>query len=223
MSFPVLAHRADAFYNRRVQESGYSPYYFAFGVPDAPPGVPETYEGEMTYGEEIDLQRDLVRTAVVARDEARANVASNKAQRDHVRAILSERKALSRIYAKGDWVLLVRNRSNKQEPYYSGPYCVTKCHAGNSYDLSTPGGVALIGRQHGQQLFPAYAAEGQPIRSLWYASKRLLQQDRQRLAKLVDQWRELDENGVDGTGSEKAATHADDETEWAPAIAQSAE
>ncbi|KAI0992236.1 hypothetical protein K3495_g15950 [Podosphaera aphanis] len=55
---------------------------------------------------------------------ARSYVASVKAARAEVRSYLQEKKGLTRVYAPGDWVLPVRQRNNKFEPYYDGPWAI---------------------------------------------------------------------------------------------------
>lgn len=44
-----------------------------------------------------------------------------RASRDAVRSYTQAKKALLRVYAPGDWVLRVRQRSHKHEPFYDGP------------------------------------------------------------------------------------------------------
>jgi len=66
------------------------------------------------------------------------------------------------------------------EPFYDGPWVVISSHAGNTYTLASPGGIRLRNKYNGAILFPAYVQDGHPERSLWYASKRMLQQDRAR-------------------------------------------
>ena len=78
-----------------------------------------------------------------------------------------------------------RQRRYKLEPYYDGLYAVVLTHRGNTYTLRTPGGITLQNRYNGDLLFPAYTRENQPVRSLWYASRQLLQQDRERQAATV--------------------------------------
>lgn len=90
------------------------------------------------------------------------------------------------MYSRGDWVLRERQRRNKSEPFYDGPFLVKEAHHdGNTYILQTPGSQILENKYHGQKLFPAYVRDGQLVRSLWYGSKRLLEMDRARLAKLL--------------------------------------
>ena len=69
------------------------------------------------------------------------------------------------------------------EPYYDGPFQVTEALEKNVYALRTVAGTALKGRYHGDRLFPAYVSDMQPVQSLWYGSKRLLQMDRERYQK----------------------------------------
>lgn len=50
-----------------------------------------------------------------------------KAVRDRTRVNLQEKKALMRIYTPGDWVLRVRQRKHKFEPFYDGPRAIASC------------------------------------------------------------------------------------------------
>jgi len=195
-SFPTVLSRTLEIYNHRPSHTGYAPVYLALGrEPDIQARVHATHEvyvREPTEQEEMACVKDLVRSSIVQRQQARQAVASGKATRDQLRAYLAEKKARTRVYGKGDWVLKQRQRQHKAEPYYDGPYCIAATHRDGAYTLRTPGGIALRNRYHGQQLFPAYAIDGHPVRSLWYANKRLLEQDRARLARLEAPWRATD-------------------------------
>jgi hypothetical protein len=144
----------------------------------------QPYTREPTEAEEAAFARDLV-SGQHATSE-RHYVASLKATRDAVRSRLQEGKALHRIYMVGDWVLKVRNRSTKGEPFYDGPWLVRSVHHGNTYTLASPGGIVLEARYNGALLYPAYVADGHPERSLWYASKTLLEADRRRQLNKVN-------------------------------------
>lgn len=104
-----------------------------------------------------------------------------------LRAYTQGKKAQLRIFAPRDWVLRVHQRGHKHEPYYDGPWAIASCHPGNTYTLRSPGGIIFQGgtKYNGTNLFPAYVRDGHPVRSLWYASKRLLEEDRARLDKLA--------------------------------------
>lgn len=153
-----------------------------FGInPPSEQPVFETYERDPTPQEEIIWAQELARTH--AAPIARSYVASAKTVRDRTRAYLQEKKGLLRTYAKGDWVLRVRQRKDKSEPFYDGPWTITACHDNNTYSIASPGGVGMRHRYNGTHLFPAYVSEGHSVQSLWYASKTLLEQDRKRIAE----------------------------------------
>ena len=183
----VMLQDALNIYNRREQETGYSPYFLMFGVaPSFPLDQPPTlapYVREPSPQEEVQFAQELVATD--AAGHARRESTSMRASRSQIRAYLQEKKAHHRVYGKGDWVLRQRERKHKQEPFYDGPWLVVNCHAGNTYTLASPGGIKLNNRYNGTRLFPAYVRDGHPVRSLWYASKRLLEQDRQRIRESV--------------------------------------
>jgi hypothetical protein len=180
-----LLPKALYIYNRRPGLHGYSPYFLLYGVnplQEQQESQFGTYIREPTEAEEAAFARELAKQEHV--NAERRYVTSLKATRDAVRAKLQEAKAYYRTYETGDWVLRVRQRKHKLEPYYDGPWAITAAHAGNTYTLASPGGIQLRNRYNGAMLFPAYVQDGHPERSLWYASKRLLQQDRDRqLAK----------------------------------------
>jgi len=70
---------------------------------------------------------------------------------------------------------------HKQEPFFDGPFVIIAVnHQANSYSLATPNGKLLENDYNGKLLFPAYVLDKQPLRSLWYSSKRLLDLDRRR-------------------------------------------
>jgi hypothetical protein len=173
-------------YNRRPGPHGYSPYFPMYGVPptERAPQHTQPYIREPSQAEEIAFAQDLVRRQHATTE--RHYVASLKASRDAIRARLQEGKALHRIYMVGDWVLKVRHRATKHEPFYDGPWLVRTVHRGSTYSLASPGGITLESRYNGALLYPAYVTDGHPERSLWYANKRLLEQDRQRQLEAVD-------------------------------------
>lgn len=182
----VSVRRAVALYNRTPKPSGYSPFFLLFGT--TPPTQRDAsstasvaaYVRDPTDQEESAFDKELVQhhEAPIARLRANGLAAS----RDRTRAYLQEKKALLRTYAPGDWVLRVRQRGHKHEPYYDGPWAVMSCHSGNTYKLRSPGGIVLTSKYNGTNLFPAYVADGHPVRSLWYASKTTLAKDREGIA-----------------------------------------
>ncbi|KAI0996090.1 hypothetical protein K3495_g12091 [Podosphaera aphanis] len=157
--------RSTVIYNRRVGPSGYSPYFLLFGT--QPPGQQMTfaaYTRDPTPGEDQAWAQELALQH--AAPIARSYVASAKAIRAKVRSYLQEKKGLTRVYAPGDWVLRVRQRTNKFEPYYDGPWAIAACHLGNTYSLISPGGFPMANKYNGSNLFPAYVRDGHPVRSL---------------------------------------------------------
>ncbi|KAI0997924.1 hypothetical protein K3495_g10267 [Podosphaera aphanis] len=121
------------------------------------------YNREPTIMEEKSFAQDLVKAH--AAPLVRSYVASLKCARDTVRAFTQEKKALLRVYAAGDWVLRVRSRNHKHEPFYDGPWLITPSHENNTYSLSSSGGVDLANRYNGSNLFPAYVQDGHPVQS----------------------------------------------------------
>ncbi|KAI0991794.1 hypothetical protein K3495_g16393, partial [Podosphaera aphanis] len=175
----ALVH-ASTIYNRRVGPSRYSPYFLLFGT--QPPQQQLTFTA---YCRDPTPEEDRIWTQELAKRHpapiARSYVASVKAARAEVRSYLQEKKGLTRVYAPGDWVLRVRQRNNKFEPYYDGPWAIASCHPGNTYSLISPGGLLMANKYNGTNLFPAYVRDGHPVKSLWYGSNRLLQSDHSRL------------------------------------------
>ena len=136
------------------------------------------YTREPTSKEEAVFARELVRQGHAHRE--REYITSLKATRDEVRARLQEKKALIRVFETSDWVLRTRQRGHKMEPFYDGPWAIVSSHVGNTYSLASPRGIRLRNKYNGALLFPAFVQDGHPVRSLWYASKRMLEQDRAR-------------------------------------------
>ncbi|KAI0995310.1 hypothetical protein K3495_g12872 [Podosphaera aphanis] len=141
------------------------------------------YTREPTEQEDLEWAKELARSH--AAPTARSYVASIKATRDQTRAYLQDHKALMRTYAPGDWVLRTRQSRCKLEPFYDGPWAISACHANNTFSLKSPGGFKLINRYNGTNLLLAYGQEGHPVRSLWYGSKRMLEQDRRLIKENV--------------------------------------
>ncbi|KAI0992385.1 hypothetical protein K3495_g15801 [Podosphaera aphanis] len=175
--------------NRTPGPSNYSAFFLMFGTQPANKHNADTsftsYTRDPSEEEDIAFAKELVRQhdAPIARNHA----AGLRASRDAIRAYTQGKKAQLRIFAPGDWVLRVRQRGHKHEPYYDGPWAIASCHPGNTYTLRSPGGIIFHGgtKYNGTNLFPAYVQDVHPVRSLWYASKRLLEEDRARLKKLA--------------------------------------
>ena len=113
----------------------------------------------------------------------RNSMNSVKSCQAHVRLLLVEDKVFHRIFAKRDGILSQRKRKHKFESFYDGPFSIVKCHQGNTYTLIAPGGIIISKTYNGERLFPAYHRQNQPVKSFWYASNKLLIQDRQRVAR----------------------------------------
>jgi len=177
----ALLLQAVHLYNRRPGSHGFSPYHLLYGVLPKRDTVADKhlpYTREFTTEEDATFVEELVRQSTHA--DNRSTVASLKASQMAVRARLQESKALIRVYETGDWVLRVRQRGHKNQPFYDGPWAIAAAHPGNTYSLSSPGGIQLPNRYNGANLFPAYVQFGQPERSLWYGSKTELDRDRRR-------------------------------------------
>lgn len=174
----------------RAQRLGYSPFFLMFGT--QPPEVLDatrgpdaaSYAREPTEIEDIEFAKSLAENHEAPAARAREN--SLRASQYKIRAYLQEKKALLRTYAPGDWVLRVRQRKHKHELFYDGPWQVIGCHVNNTYSIKSPGGLKLESRYNGTNLFPAYVDDHQPVQSLWYASKTLLERDRQRLREAAN-------------------------------------
>jgi hypothetical protein len=117
--------------------------------------------------------------------QARQNANSLKASKDQVRSYLQKKKFLTRVYAPDNWVLKIRQRYNKFEPFYDELWAVVSCHDGNTYRIRSPGGIVLQNKYNGTNFFLAYVEDGHPVRSMWYASKQMLDRDRSRLLSII--------------------------------------
>lgn len=184
-SFPQLLQRAVTILNRTPKQDGYSSFFLLFGTQPPQENLEFTeYAREAQHDEEIEFRRHLATNHEAPL--ARSQHGSSRASRNRIRAYLQEKKGLIRTFAPGDWVLRVRQRASKHEPYYDGPWAIISCHSGNTYRIRSPGGIELPSKYNGTNLFPAYMDDGHPVRSLWYGSKRLLEQDRQRLEDRIN-------------------------------------
>jgi len=179
----ILLRRALAEYNQAKNMHGYSPHFLLYAT--TPRSQNDTslfsshYIREPTDEEAADHVADLVRKNST-HSQLRDSLASLKTRAADIRMRTQEQKAFFRTYGTGDWVLRERQRKNKFEPNYDGPWQIVAMHAGNTYTLATPHGKHLTSRYNGRLLTPAYVDDGQPVRSLWYANKTLLEEDRRR-------------------------------------------
>jgi hypothetical protein len=179
---PDLLQTAINLHNRITRLNGYFPYFLLYGTTPPDRTSPKAYTRESTWEKKETHEKKLAQHHKAPAARAQAN--SLKASRNQVRAYLQKKKALLKIYASGDWVLRVRQRNHKLEPFYDGPWAIASCQ-NNNYTLRSPGGVILVNRYNKTNLFPAYVQNGHPIRSLWYASKQALQRDRARLNSAI--------------------------------------
>jgi hypothetical protein len=180
---PDLLQTAVKFHNKITRPSGYSPYFFIYGTIPPDRMSPEAYAKESTWGKKETHKRKLAQhhEALIARER----INGLKASRNQVRAYLQEKKALLRVYASDNWVLRVRQRYHKLEPFYDNSWVIASCYNNNIYIFRSPGGVLLANKYNKTNLFPTYVQNGYPIRSLWYASKQALERDRARLSSAI--------------------------------------
>ena len=182
-----ISHRKSLqIYNTRPSSNGYSPHFLLYGVAArlSNPIHNASYTREQTEGEDNGAVLDLTRRRHEQIQIIRDAVQGSKAIRSTIRQLLAEDKAHTRVFAKGDWVLRQRQRRHKFEPFYDGPYQVISIND-NNYELATPGGLRLKNKYNGERLFPSYTISSQPVKSLWYGSKSLLEEDRKRLRKMA--------------------------------------
>ncbi|KAI0997543.1 hypothetical protein K3495_g10645 [Podosphaera aphanis] len=119
-TYSTILDHAVSIYNRRIGPNGYSPHFLMFGTkPPEEQLIYPIYTREPTNEENEFFAKDLVK--LHAAPLARSYVASLKCARDTVRVFTQENKALFRTFTTGDWVLRVRSRNHKNEPYYDGP------------------------------------------------------------------------------------------------------
>ncbi len=168
-------------YNTTIHDTRYSPFFLLYGTV---PKDQQPYEAFLTYEREPSPEEKTRHAQELASQEDRKTALrytqSARYTRDVTRARLQESKAQFRTYAVGDWVLRVRQRRHKLEPFYDGPWQITQVYANHTYSLQSPGGVHIHNRYNAELLFPAYVRDGHPVASLWYASRPLLMADRRR-------------------------------------------
>ncbi|CAJ2504192.1 Uu.00g115860.m01.CDS01 [Anthostomella pinea] len=182
----ILLQRALNTLRRTTRPSGYSTYFLMFGTqPPSHLAAHEVVEYTSEFTEEEEQQAERFLAQNHRAPLARSNANSLKASRAQIRAYLQEKKGLIRVFAPGDWVLRVRQRAAKHEPFYDGSWAIVSCHAGNTYHIRSPGGIPLQNKYNGTNLFPAYVYDSHPVRSLWYARKTMLQNDRKQLEKIL--------------------------------------
>ena len=180
-SFPTLVQNALNIYKHRPLEHGFTPYFLAFGCQPPEPGKHQLYERELTMEEEHAANKFRAQN-LQDLDAIRHNVNSMRQIRERARTVLQSQKAATRHFQPGDWVLRVRQRQHKHEPYYEGPLLVSKVLSDGRLILETPAGRALPHAQHPANLFPALINDNEPVRSLWYGSKRQYADQRRQIA-----------------------------------------
>jgi hypothetical protein len=151
---PDLLQSAVNIHNRTPKPSGYSPFFLLYGITPSDRTSPEAYTRENTKEKDMAHEREMARHHKAS--ESRSRAKGLKASRNQVRAYLQKKKAFLRVYAPGNWILRVKQRHHKLEPYYDRPWAVMSCHDNNTYQLRSPGGVLLNNRYNGTNLFPAY-------------------------------------------------------------------
>ncbi len=178
-------------YNLRPLDVGVSPFYLAYGVePEQNRSLEVEHEynayiREYTEEEEEDLL--AVRIQVMRElNKRREKLNNKKLHQLQGRSNLHEQKAYLKEFEIGDFVLRVRARKHKLEPYYDGPFVVIRIFENHVYELSTINGFKLKNKVNGDRLFPCQTYEGQPVDSLWYSNRRLLMRDRARQARVFD-------------------------------------
>ena len=179
--FPALVGRAMNIYKHRPLEHGYTPYFLTFGCKPSEPQKHQRYERELTMEEEFAANKFRAQN-LQDLDTIRHNVNSMRQIREHARTVLQSKKAATRHFRPGDWVLRVRQRQHKHEPYYEGPLLVSKLLEDGRVVLQTPAGRQLPHAQHSANLFPALINDDEPVRSLWYGSNQQYAEQRRRIA-----------------------------------------
>ncbi|KAI0996979.1 hypothetical protein K3495_g11203 [Podosphaera aphanis] len=169
-------HCAVYIYNRPKGPNGYSPYFLMYGThPPQEQQICHAYEHESTPEEEKQWSEELVRAQ--AANTARIDVASMKAAREkrtdsdlYYRGLGSasecgsvQRKLSHSTMGHGQYLLAIQTT------------CIPSFHR-VVYDLQGDTMVHICS-------LPTRA--GHPVRSLWYGSARLLEQDRRRIADAV--------------------------------------
>jgi hypothetical protein len=96
---------------------------------------------------------------------AKERASGLKAFRDKIRSYLQEKKALMKVYAPGDWMLRTKAQKHKLESYYDSPWAIVGCYDNNIYIIRSFGGIKLRNKYNETNLFPAYVANGHPIKS----------------------------------------------------------
>ncbi|KKF92092.1 Endonuclease [Ceratocystis platani] len=180
-SFLVYSH-ALAIYAQRPLEHGYTPFYLAFGTQQAASDSRVQYVREMSVEEENEAALERV-AAIEKLNGDRGKLQSLQHAKRMARAATQAKKAFYRTFKPGDWVLRQRQRKHKHEPFYDGPFLVVKLLKSNLVELRTPAGRKVDNMTHMENLFPAYTLDGDPVNSLWHASNRLLQKEREALEK----------------------------------------
>lgn len=133
-NFPLLLDQATNIYNNSPQLHGYSPSFLAFGCEQWYPGsegilkareklLDRTCESEGQT--QIDDAEERAAVVIASDLPTKRSLASTKKHlRDAIRAVRLEESAVIQHYSPGDFVLRVRVRQHKHEPYYDGPWRV---------------------------------------------------------------------------------------------------
>jgi hypothetical protein len=74
-------------------------------------------------------------------------------------------------FTEGEWVLVRHENRKKFEVKWFGPYQITECMMLGTYQLQTPGGLALAHLVHGNRLARARVSEIDKLKKLWASPK----------------------------------------------------
>lgn len=161
--------KSTSYLKHKTFEHEYSPHYLLIGVtPKLDISSSSSFYTRDETTEEIEASKnDLALRKIEKLNILRNSINCIKTSQSYIRSLLAEHEAFSRSFSKGDWVLRQRERKHKFEPFYDGPFSITKCHPGNIYTLMTLDGIVMANKYNGACVFPAYHRESQPINSLW--------------------------------------------------------
>ena len=74
-------------------------------------------------------------------------------------------------FTEGEWVLVRHENRKKFEVKWFGPYQITECMMLGTYQLQSPGGLALAHLVHGNRLARARVSEIDKLKKLWASPK----------------------------------------------------
>lgn len=192
-AFPVILDQATNLYNNSPQLHGYSPSFLTFGCEQWHPASEERRRSRhrLQGNEDIaiiyqepdkeveDRAADMLRADL---KDKRQETIRKKDHRDAHRAIRFDDAAYINHFAPGDWVLRVRIRHHKHEPFYDGPWRVLAVDKQkNTYRLISTSNAIRRNPVHGTNLIPCLTYDGQPIQEFFAHSRHMLDSYRARL------------------------------------------